>query len=224
MRRAAYSRSHRMRGPNRTFLGGSQRPRSRVRALVQVVRVAVSCGPPMASTPDHELLGEGRWLRLLSRGHWEYVTRTRGRLAAAIVALTDDDRIVLVEQARIPVDARTIELPAGLIGDQDASEAPELAARRELLEETGFCARELREVARGPSSAGLADEQIVMYLATGLERVADGGGDESEDITVHCIPLADVETWLVERVAEGKLVDLKVWGGLHFARNRQSQS
>jgi ADP-ribose pyrophosphatase len=177
----------------------------------------------MPSTPDHEILGEGRWLSLLARRHWEYVTRTRGQLAAAIVALTDDDRIVLVEQHRVPVESATIELPAGLIGDQDVSESPEVAARRELLEETGFRARELRELTRGPSSAGLTDEQIVLYLATGLERVEEGGGDHTEDITVHCVPLTEVEDWLAEQRAGGKLVDLKVWGGLHFARTHLRQ-
>lgn len=169
---------------------------------------------------DQRILGEGQWLRLLARGRWEYVTRTRGRLAAAIVALTYDDELVLVEQRRVPVDAQTIELPAGLIGDVDEGEAPELAARRELVEETGYEAQTLREVARGPSSAGLADEQIVIYLATDLRRVHAGGGDATEDIVVHHVPLSEVDAWLATQTAAGKLVDLKVYAGLHFARNR----
>ncbi len=169
---------------------------------------------------DEETLGRGRWTRLVKRGRWEYVTRTRGTLAAAIVAITDEDEIVLVEQHRVPVDRSTIELPAGLVGDEEAGEAASVAAHRELLEETGFEAAQLHEVASGPSSAGITDESISIFVATGLRRVHAGGGDESENIRVHVVPLSEVEAWLRGQVADGKLVDLKVYAGLHFARPR----
>lgn len=141
-------------------------------------------------------------------------------MAAAIVAVTDASELVIVEQYREPVGTRTIELPAGLIGDIDAQEPAHVAAHRELLEETGFDAAHIVEVARGPTSPGITDEQIVMYVATGLRRLHEGGGDATEDIVVHVVPLDQAEQWIATQTSAGKMVDLKVFAGLHFARQR----
>ncbi|MBS0584638.1 MAG: NUDIX hydrolase, partial [Proteobacteria bacterium] len=101
-----------------------------------------------------EVLHEGRWLRLLKRGRWEYAERTNPGGAVIIVALTDADRILFVEQWREAVQARTIEMPAGLIGDIAGShdESAILAAERELLEETGYRAARVEYLMEGPSS------------------------------------------------------------------------
>ena len=169
---------------------------------------------------EAKVLGEGSWTRLLVRNGWEFVTRTRGVMAAAIVAVTDTSELVLVEQHREPIGKATLELPAGLIGDIDAGEPAHVAAHRELLEETGFDAAHIVEVVRGPTSAGITDEQIVLYVATGLRRLHEGGGDATESIVVHTVPLDRAEEWLAGQVAAGKLVDLKVYTGLYFARRR----
>jgi nicotinamidase/pyrazinamidase len=172
-----------------------------------------------------ELLGQGRWLRLVRRGKWEFAQRTVGTTAAVIIAVTDDGELILIEQPRPALGGMVIELPAGLIGDIAGSEdeAPELAAARELEEETGYRPlAKLERVAAGPSTPGLSDEQLIVYLAHGVEKVGPGGGDEHEDITVHTVPLAEVEDWLAGREADGAVVDLKVWTGLYFAGRRRA--
>ena len=82
-------------------------------------------------------LHKGRFLALVKEGHWEYADRTNSTGAAIIVAVTEERKLLLVEQYRIPVHARTIELPAGIIGDEpgNGDEVHAEAARRELLEE-----------------------------------------------------------------------------------------
>ena len=133
--------------------------------------------------------------------------------------VTNDGCLVFIEQYRIPVHCRVVELPAGLIGDSaaDAGETIESAARRELLEETGYEAWDLRELTSGPPSAGMASEVVTFLLATRLERRGEGGGVQSEQITVHAVPLPHVARWLEQRRDEGTLVDPKVYAGLFFA-------
>jgi ADP-ribose pyrophosphatase len=166
-------------------------------------------------TTDIKTLHEGQWLRLQARGHWEYAERTNaGGLAVIILAVTPERKILFVEQFRIPVDARTIEMPAGLVGDIDAGESLELAAERELLEETGWQAATVEVLMTGPTSAGMTSERIAFVRATGLTRVHAGGGDASEDIVVHEIPLDEAPRWLAQKMAEGFAMDPKLWAGL----------
>jgi ADP-ribose pyrophosphatase len=126
---------------------------------------------------------------------------------------------VLVEQFRPPVNKNVIEIPAGLSGDTPSfkNEDLKLAAARELEEETGYRAGRMTLVASGTASAGLCDEIITLFRATELEKVSDGGGDETESITVHEIPLDEVVQWLEDQRAQDKLVDLKVYSALYFA-------
>jgi ADP-ribose pyrophosphatase len=160
----------------------------------------------------------GRFLSLIREGHWEYAERVNATGAAIIIAVTEDAKLLLVEQYRIPCHARTIELPAGIIGDEPGTndEAHAEAARRELLEETGYAADHLTAMTTGPASSGLSSELVTLFRATGLRRVGAGGGVAHEDITVHEVPLPDVESWLAEKSRAGLLVDPKVYAGLHF--------
>ena len=104
---------------------------------------------------------EGKWLRMKKRGRWEFVERTNpGGMAVIIVAATPDARLLFVEQHRAALDARTIEMPAGLIGDVDAGESIELAAARELLEETGWQADRVEFLMAGPTSSGMSNERV----------------------------------------------------------------
>lgn len=174
----------------------------------------------MSEGNEPRILAEGRFLRLAVRDGWEFATRQRGvRAVVAIVAITDAREIVLVEQHRRSVERRVIELPAGLVGDEPGHEHEPIAdaARRELLEETGFDAREWRHVGGGPPSCGMSDEVVDIYLATGLSRIGEGGGVAGEDIRVHVVPLAEADAWLRARMAEGLMVDPKTWAGLFFA-------
>jgi ADP-ribose pyrophosphatase len=163
-------------------------------------------------------LHSGKFLALVKEGRWEYAERTNATGAAIIVAVTEEQKLLLVEQFRIPVHARTIELPAGIIGDDPGTrdEAHVEAARRELIEETGFEAGRIEALTHGPSSSGLTSETVTLFLATQLRRVGEGGGVVHEDITVHEVPLAQVHSWLEAKAKLGVLVDPKVYAGLCF--------
>jgi ADP-ribose pyrophosphatase len=167
---------------------------------------------------NQSTLYTGKFLALIKEGHWEYAQRTNATGAAIIAAVTEDQRLLLVEQYRIPVHSRTIELPAGIIGDEPggADEANVVAARRELIEETGFAAGKIKQVSHGPSSSGLASEIVTLFLATELKRVGAGGGVAHEDIVVHEVPMAEIVPWLEAKAKAGILVDPKVYAGLFF--------
>ncbi len=164
-------------------------------------------------------LHKGQFLELIRCGHWEYVKRVNTSGAAVIIAVTDDAKVVLVEQYRIPCEARTIELPAGIIGDEPHAtlETHIEAARRELIEETGFDAGHIEELSAGAASSGLASEIVTLFLATKLRRVGTGGGVAHEDIVVHEVPVAGARRWLADKAHSGLLVDPKVFAGLYFA-------
>lgn len=172
----------------------------------------------MSSPAPRQTLFEGQHLRLVREGHWEYADRTRASGAVVIVAVTDDRRLVLTEQYRIPVGRRVIELPAGLVGDVEGAEAEQIeaAARRELLEETGYQAGAMEVLTMGPPSAGLATEIVAFVRATELVRVSSGGGVDHEEIEVHLVPLDDVASWLAQRGRGGVWIDPKIFAGLYF--------
>jgi ADP-ribose pyrophosphatase len=172
--------------------------------------------PPAGN--ERRILATGRYLELIDEGGWEYVRRVVASGVVIIVATTDDDALVLVEQPRAAVHKHTIELPAGLVGDEagGADEPMERAAERELEEETGYRARHWSRLFEGPPSVGLSSEMVTFFRATGLTRIGAGGGDATEQITVHVVPLADVPAFLIEQSARGALIDPKVYAGLYF--------
>lgn len=163
-----------------------------------------------------EVLHEGEWLRLVRRGTWESCERTHGKdgMAVLVIAVTPQDCVLFVEQFRVPVGARTIEMPAGLVGDEISDDTLESAARRELIEETGWAADKVKLLLVGPTTSGMSNERIAFVRATGLVRVGDGGGVGGEDIVVHEVPRATAPAWLMARYAEGYELDLKLWAGL----------
>lgn len=179
----------------------------------------------MAADTQKIILGEGRFLRLVSVDTWEYVERRKVADVVAVAAVTPERRLLMVEQYRPALGCSTIELPAGLVGDTDAfrGEALETAARRELLEEAGYEAEVMRAVTVGPSSSGLTSETITLFVAEGLRRVSDGGGDHSERITVHETPLDGIDGWLEAQAARGALIDPKVYTGLYFVGRASNQ-
>lgn len=163
-------------------------------------------------------LHTGKFLALIKEGHWEYVDRVNATGAALIAAVTPENKLLLVEQYRIPVHTRTIELPAGIIGDEPggADESNAEAARRELLEETGYVAGRIEAVTSGPACSGITSERVTLFRAVDLRRVGAGGGVAHEDITVHEVPMAEIVSWLEAKAKTGVLVDPKVYAGLFF--------
>lgn len=162
-----------------------------------------------------EMLYAGKFLNLVREGKWEYCERKNNTPAVMIFARTAEGEILLVEEFRPPIGKRCICFPAGLSGDE-CPEAHADAARRELLEETGYRAEKVRYLFTGPSSPGLTSETLHFYLAENLHRVHDGGGVDGENITVHRVPEHAINIWLAEKMAEGIAVDPRVYTGLYF--------
>lgn len=156
-----------------------------------------------------ETVWQGRFITTKRRGTWEYVSRARG-IGAAVILAIHDGAVVLVEQFRVPLGRSCIELPAGLIGDETSGEAPEVAAARELEEETGFRAGRIENLGQFYSSPGMVSECFHLMRAHDLERVHEGGGVEGEGITVHVVPLAELESFLADKREQGCGMDVKL--------------
>ncbi len=171
----------------------------------------------MMNTP--ETLFETRWLRLQRIGHWDFVRRPQADSCVGILAITPEREIVLVEQFRIPVQQRVIEIPAGIVGDEEEHAGESLAscAARELLEETGYRAGRIEPLIASPTSAGMTSEFIHLFHAKDLVRESRGGGVAGEDIIVHHVPLSELREWLNAQEAEGKAIDFKIHAALWAA-------
>jgi ADP-ribose pyrophosphatase len=161
-------------------------------------------------TDPLETMWEGKFVKAMRRGKWEFASRTRGIEAVVIVAIDADDHVILVEQERVPLGRRCLELPAGLVGDEDEGEAVETAAARELEEETGYRATRIVPLGHFNASPGMVTEGFTLVRAEGIERVGDGGGEESEDITVHRVAMRDVAAFVAAKRAEGLAMDVKL--------------
>lgn len=156
-----------------------------------------------------EIVWEGKYIKVVKDGTWEYVSRARGIQAAVILAV-EDGHVLLVEQYRVPLGRRCLELPAGLVGDDDAGESVEASAARELEEETGYRPAKIESLGFFHSSPGMVSEGFTLVRATGLERVANGGGVDGENITVVRVPVADMASVVAAKSAEGVAIDVKL--------------
>jgi len=156
-----------------------------------------------------EVVWAGRFLEMKKRGRWEYVGRVGGVQAAVVLAIDDGD-VILVEQYRVPLGRRCLELPAGLVGDEEAGESAEASAVRELKEETGYRADRVTSLGAFYASPGMVSECFTLVRAEGLTKVGDGGGTADEDITVHRVPLTGIADFIAERRAAGVAIDVKL--------------
>ncbi len=156
---------------------------------------------------------QGRFIAAKRRGRWEYVSRARGIRAAVILAIdegTDGAHVILVDQYRVPLGTRCIELPAGLVGDEQEGEDATVAAARELEEETGYRPERLENLGEFHSSPGMVSESFTLFRAHGLTRTADGGGVDGEDIRVHRVPLAALNDRIAAWRTDGYAMDVKL--------------
>jgi ADP-ribose pyrophosphatase len=160
---------------------------------------------------------EGKYIKVLKHGTWEYVSRTRGVSAAVILAVDEgpfgdvqDRHVILVEQYRVPLHSMSLELPAGLVGDEQEGEDVGAAAIRELEEETGYCAEHMVDLGRFHASPGMSSEGFHLLRAEGLTKIGEGGGVEGEDIQVHRVPIAEIPAFVEAKRREGAAVDVKL--------------
>lgn len=159
-----------------------------------------------------EIVWQGNYVVTRKKGRWEYVSRARGIRAAVILAIDEADHVVLVEQFRVPLGKPCIELPAGLIGDDDSCEGEDAvqAAARELEEETGYRAGRMEVLGEFYSSPGMVSESFTLLRAHDLRKVGDGGGVDSEDITVHRVPLSGIGDAIAGWRAQGLAIDVRM--------------
>jgi ADP-ribose pyrophosphatase len=159
--------------------------------------------------PPAELMWEGKFVRALRRGKWEYASRARD-IGAVVILAEHEGKVILVEQPRVAPDCRCMELPAGLVGDLDRDATVESTAIRELEEETGFTAERVERLGEFYSSPGMLSEGFTIVRAHGVSKVGEGGGDENEDIKVHLVARADIPNFLEQKRAEGIGIDAKL--------------
>jgi ADP-ribose pyrophosphatase len=152
---------------------------------------------------------QGEYIVARKRGRWEYVARARGIRAAVILAV-EEGHVLLVDQYRVPLGRRCVELPAGLVGDEEEGENPFAAAARELEEETGWRAARLEDLGEYWSSPGMTSESFTLIRATGLIKIGEGGGVGQEDILPHRVALAELPAFLAAKREEGYAIDVRV--------------
>jgi len=131
--------------------------------------------------------------------------------SVAIVAIDDQDRVVLVQQYREPARKQLLELPAGV---REQGEQPLETAQRELREECGLHGGEWREVAGAWTTPGFVREHLTLFIATGLEEGA-ADPDDGEDVQIVRRPVSEIPQLL------GEIDDLKTLAGLLLYQARQ---
>jgi ADP-ribose pyrophosphatase len=165
--------------------------------------------------PPVEVMWQGKFVRALRRGKWEYASRTNN-INAVVILAEHDGKVILVEQPRVAPDCRCIELPAGLVGDQDPNATVEATAIKELEEETGYTADRIERLGEFYASPGMLSESFTLVRAHGLRKIGEGGGDENEDIKVHLVRRADIPNFIEQKRAEGLGVDVKLLLFMNF--------
>ena len=165
--------------------------------------------------PSPEVMWAGKFVRALKRGKWEYAGRVGG-IGAVVILAEHDGKVILVSQPRVPLDCHCIELPAGLVGDQDPDATVESTAIKELEEETGFTCERVERLGEYYASPGMVAESFTLVRAHGVRQIGDGGGDENEDIQVHLVPRSDIPNFLEQKRAEGFGIDVKLLLLLNF--------
>ena len=159
--------------------------------------------------PAPEVMWAGKYVRVLKRGKWEFASRTNN-INAVVMLAEYDGKVILIDQPRVPPDCRCIELPAGLVGDEDTDATVETTAVKELEEETGFTAERVERLGDFYASPGMLSESFTLVRAHGVRRIGEGGGDENEDINVHLVERSEIANFIEQKRAEGFGVDVKL--------------
>jgi len=169
----------------------------------------------LGDLPPAEVMWAGKYVRVLKRERWEFASRTNN-INAVVILAEHDGKVILVDQPRVPPDCRCIELPAGLVGDEDPDATIESTGIKELEEETGFTAERVERLGEFYASPGMLSESFTLVRAHGVRNIGEGGGDENEDIKVHLVDRADIPNFIEQKRAEGFGVDVKLLLFLDF--------
>ena len=165
--------------------------------------------------PAPEVMWAGKFVRAVRRGRWEFASRTND-INAVVILAEYEGKVILIDQPHVPPDCRCIELPAGLVGDEDPQATPETTALKELEEETGFTAERVERLGEFYASPGMLSESFTLVRAHGVRRVGEGGGDENEDINVNLVSRAEIPNFIEQKRAEGFGIDVKLLLFLNF--------
>ncbi|MCX7914452.1 MAG: NUDIX hydrolase [Thermodesulfovibrionales bacterium] len=178
---------------------------------------------------DKKICWQGSFLRTIiltytdpfgKSRNWEAVERVNCSGVVAVIPFTHKKELLLVRQFRPAVNNFVIEFPAGL---NDREEDPIEAAKRELIEETGFFSDELILIARGPISSGMSSEMMDVFMAKNaykaphklLEKYRT---EQIELLEIIKSPLKGIHQTLERLLQDGDLVDLKVYGFIELAK------
>ncbi len=156
-----------------------------------------------------EIVWQGRFITVYRDERWEYVGRAR-QIGAAVILAVEDGHVLLVEQYRVPLGQRCLELPAGMVGDDETGETIEVAASRELEEETGWRAAHVASLGEFVTSPGLTSERFTLVRASGLTKVGPGGGVAGEDIVVHRVPVTELSAFIAAARARDVAIGVKL--------------
>lgn len=162
-----------------------------------------------------ELMWAGKYLRALRRGRWEYVSRAN-EVRAVVILAESDGKMILIEQHRMAIGGRCVELPAGLVGDEDRNATIEDTAIKELEEEAGFTGTAVERLGDFHSSPGMVSESFSLVRVTGVSRCGEGGGTEHEDIKVHLVARGDIPAFVAQKRTEGCAIDVKLLLFMNF--------
>ena len=162
-----------------------------------------------------ETVWQGKYISALKRGRWEFVSRT-GSTNAVVIIAEHEGKVILIEQYRVPVGGLCLELPAGLVGDEDEHATVEQTAVKELEEETGFTCDRVERLGDFHSSPGMVAESFTLVRAHGVRKVGEGGGTEHEEIDVHLVAREDIPAFVAQRRSEGVAVDVKLLIFMNF--------
>ena len=176
-----------------------------------------------------EIVFDGKYIQAIRRhyltrsgkaGVWEMVQRKGPGRIVAVLAVTPRHEAILLKTYRVPLRSYMIETCVGLMEAADESE--EAAARRELLEETGYTVTALQRLFAGPFNPGMHAGEMVFFLGLNAVKAQEPQLEDSEDIEVLRVPLRQVPEFLAVPPA-GCAVDPKLYGVFYFLHRLQSE-
>lgn len=168
---------------------------------------------------------KGKYLRVIEK---EFLTRnkTKGVWECAekddavfIFPVTKNKEVILEKIFRVPSEDYLIEMPVGIL--DKPGEKPEAAAKRELLEETGYLARKMRLIFKFIISPGSGSHQGLLFYAPNVEFKNKKNTEDAEEIEVIKVPLKSLEKFLVEKQKKGTKVNITLWGAIALLKNRK---